>query len=107
MRRFMADLFSGLYERTGYKTNIHGSIELTQTALAPKLVTACLNPSFRACCESGWTKKSAYCPAKLRVCTTYPGVQSLAWRWLAGSLAASRISECCAFFATQAFILMR
>src|SRR3977135_3476324 len=69
--------FSDLYERTGYKTNIHGSIELTQTSLAPKLITACLNRSFRACCASGWTKKSVFCPLKPPAYTGYPGVQKL------------------------------
>src|ERR1700722_20799496 len=99
--------FSDLYERTGYKTNIHGSIELTQTALAPKLVMACLNPLFRAFCASGWTKKSAFCPRKSPVCTRYQGVQKLVWRWPGGLLGVSRISECYAFCATPAFTLTR
>src|ERR1700692_839843 len=99
--------FPDLYERTGYKTNIHGSIELTQTALTPKLVTACLNLSFRACCAGGWTKKSVFCPVESPVCTKYRCVQKLAWRWLGASLGASRISECCAFCVTQAFTLTR
>src|ERR1700688_2513166 len=99
--------FSDLYERTGYKTNIHGSIELTQTALTHKLVTACLNLSFRACCAGGWTKKSVFCPVESPVYTNYRCVQKLAWRWLGASLGASRISECCAFCATQAFTLTR
>src|SRR6202166_3987048 len=80
--------FADLYERTGYKTNIHGSIELTQTALTPKLVRACLNPSFQAYCADGWTKKSAFCPVESRVCAKYPRVQKSAWRWLEALLAA-------------------
>src|ERR1700692_4773323 len=60
MRRFMAGLFSDLNEWTGYKTNIHGSIELTQTALTPTLGTHVGTRSFERVAQVAGRKRTRF-----------------------------------------------